>query len=138
MGPQADPLRARADVDTYVSLITPHLLARVSEQDAPALAEELCTALAAEVDEHAETRLQGLTQVFNTLSQPEPQLKAFTATCAYAQRAGLTALLSPVIKVMLGHCCLSARAWQRRLTQTTAAAGEHGRLAQRADSGPRQ
>ena len=54
-----------------------------------------------QVDDHAEIRLQGLTQVFNTLSQPEAQLRAFVATCAYAQRAGVTALLSPVIKARL-------------------------------------
>ena len=118
-----------ADVETYVSLMTPHLLARLDQQEAGSLSEELCSVLSSEVraasawnvdlalefshshawpvqvDEHAEIRLQGLTQVFNTLSQPELQLKAFAAACSYAQRAGLSALLSPVVKVQPWHAC---------------------------------
>ena len=54
---------------------------------------------AVQVDAHAEVRLQSLTQIYNLLTEAPQRLDALLRGLAYAQRAGLTSLLAPTVKV---------------------------------------
>ena len=64
-----------------------------------------------QVDEHAQQRLQGLTELYNVADDAKTQHLLLQQAIAYATKANLANLLGPVIKVntMQSICTLAAR-----------------------------
>jgi translation initiation factor 3 subunit M len=88
------------DLECCISVIC-HLAARVPAQSAAAAAQQVAQSLTAKTIDHAEARLQGLSELYNVLSDPQLQYNVLLELLRYSSAAGLAHHLVPVIRASM-------------------------------------
>ncbi|KAK9798952.1 hypothetical protein WJX73_009042 [Symbiochloris irregularis] len=88
------------DIECCLNLLC-HLLLRIDQDKVPAAAEGLAKGISAEVDSHAEIRLQALMQLHSLTPDTASRLQALLTALSYAQRAGLTSSVAITVKARL-------------------------------------
>ncbi|KAK9828739.1 hypothetical protein WJX72_001837 [[Myrmecia] bisecta] len=88
---------AEKDLECCLNIVC-HLLARVPPAQTPLATRQIAATLCSKVDQHAEQRLQGLTQLYNVVGDPRTQFAVLLDALQYAKQAQLSSLLAPVVK----------------------------------------
>ncbi|KAL3136201.1 hypothetical protein ABBQ32_007215 [Trebouxia sp. C0010 RCD-2024] len=85
------------DLECCVNVIS-HLVPRLPPHQVRSAAKQVADALISKVDEQAQQRLQGLTELYNVADDAKTQHILLRLAIAYATKANLANLLGPVIK----------------------------------------
>ncbi|DBB15616.1 TPA: hypothetical protein ACH3X3_003828 [Trebouxia sp. C0006] len=86
-----------SDLECCVNVIS-HLVPRLPPHQVRSAAKQVADALTATVDEQAQQRLGGLTELYNVAEDAKTQHMLLQQAIAYATKANLANLLGPVIK----------------------------------------
>ncbi|KAL0032757.1 hypothetical protein WJX79_008396 [Trebouxia sp. C0005] len=86
-----------SDLECCVNVIS-HLVPRLPPHQVRSAAKQVADALTATVDEQAQQRLGGLTELYNVADDAKTQHMLLQQAIAYATKANLANLLGPVIK----------------------------------------